>query len=122
MPYRYRHIRTGQRQVRKEYYILQKLHMSEKQVHGSIIAVANVLFGRKEFGEWKAYNRDLPTDNNTLPAPSNLNRTEPYMEAMILAGIITEIMSPDSKEVVITYSNDGSGQSGVATMLCNLLQ
>ena len=118
MPCRYRHIRTGQRQVRKEYYILAEklkaeLHMSEKQVHGSIIAVANVLFGRKEFGEWKAYNRDLPTENNTLPSPSNLNRTEPYMEAMILAGIVTEIMSPDSKEVVITYSNDGSGQSGV---------
>ena len=74
MPYKYRHIRTGLRSVRKEYYVLAErlkaeLHMSEKQVQGSIIATANMLFGRSDYGEWKLYNRDVPSDDNTLPAP-----------------------------------------------------
>ena len=35
---------------------------------------------------------------------------------MILAGIVTEIMSPES-EATITYSNDGSSKSGVGNFI-----
>ena len=99
------------------YRLKAVLHMSEKQVQGSIIATANMLFGRSDYGEWKLYNRDVPSDDNTLPTPSNLNRTEPYLEAMVLAGIVTEIMSIDTEKAVITYSNDGSGQNGVGNYM-----
>ena len=84
--------------------------MSENQTQGAICAVANILFGRKDFGEWKQYDKGRTTNCNTLPAPSNTKRTETYVEALILAGIANEIMSPDS-ETVVTYSNDGSAQS-----------
>ena len=48
-----------------------------------------------------------PYDSNTLPSPSNTNRTEPYSEVMILSNIVEEIMNGNSQSVV-TYSNDGS--------------
>ena len=122
MPYRFRHIRHGPHSVRPEYYLLthqlkSELHMSEAQAQGAIIAVANTLFGRKEFGEWKPYHKGQVADYNTLPAPTNINRTEPYVEAMVLAGIVSEIMSPESEKTVVTYSNDGSGKSGVGKFI-----
>ena len=86
--------------------------MSDNQVEGSICICANILFGRNKFDKRKRHDKDQPTDNNTLPATTNSNRTEDYVEALILAGIANEIMLPDSY-VVVTYSNDGSAQSGV---------
>ena len=47
-----------------------------------------------------------PYDSNTLPSPSNTNRTEPYSEVMILSNIVEEIMNGNSQSVV-TYSNVG---------------
>ena len=110
MPMRYRHIRAGERRVKPEYYLLMhvlksKYHMSENMAQGAIIEVANYLFGRKEHGEWKPYKPGEVSDCNTLPSPSNTNRTEPYIEAMILSHIVEEIMCSDSNSVV-TYSND----------------
>ena len=87
-----------------------ELHLSEAQAQGAI-SVANILFGRQEFREWKIYEKGKEVDYNTLPAPTNMNRTKPYFEIMILASIVTEIMSPES-ETTITYSNDGSSKSG----------
>ena len=112
MPMRYRHIRVGERRVKPEYYLLMhvlesKYHMSENMAQGAIIEVANYLFGRKEHGEWKPYKPGEVSDCNTLQSPSNTNRTEPYIEAMILSHIVEEIMCSDSNSVV-TYSNDGS--------------
>ena len=54
MPFRFRHIQSGLRSVRPEYYKLthklkSELHLSEAQVQGAIISVANILSGRQEF-------------------------------------------------------------------------
>ena len=56
MPFRFCHIRIGLRSVRPEYYKLThklktELHLSEVQAQGAIISVADILFGRQEFGE-----------------------------------------------------------------------
>ena len=72
-----------------------------------IIKVANYLFGHKQHGKWKPYKSGKPYDCNTLLLPSNTNRTELYIEAMIISNIIEEIMNGDS-QTVVTYSNDGS--------------
>ena len=40
-----------------------------------------------------------------------MRQVEPYLEAMALASIVEEIM--EGKKMVVTYSNDGSGMSGV---------
>ena len=92
-----------------------ELHLSEAQAQGAI-SVANILFGRQEFRELKIYEKGKEVDYNTLPAPTNMNRTKPYFEIMILASIVTEIMSPES-ETTITYSNDGSSKSGAGNFI-----
>ena len=73
------------------------LHISEEQGQGAKIAVVNILFDRNEFGESKWFKDEHEVDSNTVPAPININWTEPYIEAMILAGTVTEIMTSDSK-------------------------
>ena len=98
------------------YKLKSKLHLSENQAQGAICTVANNLFGRKEYGAWKHYERDKPTTYNTLPTINNTNRTEAYVEALILAGITNEIMSSEM-EIVVTYSNDGSALSGVGNYI-----
>ena len=90
--------------------------MSEAQVQGSIISVANILFNRKEFGEWRLYEKREPTDVNTLPASTNINRTESYVEAMILSSIVEDVMN-SNENGVITYSNDGSSLSGTGSFV-----
>ena len=93
MPYEHRHVQNGPQSVREEYYIAMhrmesQLHMSDNQVEGLICICVNILFGHTKFGKWKRYDKDQPTDNNTLPATTNSNRTEAYVEALILAGIV----------------------------------
>ena len=61
----------------------------------------------------KKNSRKNPIDSNTLPAKNSSLREEGYMEAFVLAGIVLEIMSPESIKSAITISNDGSAQSGV---------
>ena len=92
-----------------------ELHLSEAQAQGAI-SVANILFGRQEFREWKIYEKGKEVDYNTLPAPTNMNRTKPYFEIMILASIVTEIMSPES-ETTITYSNEKKTKSGAGNFI-----
>ena len=41
-----------------------------------------------------------PYDCNTLPSSSSTNRTETYIEVMILSNIVEEIMHGDSQSVV----------------------
>ena len=84
MPLRYRHIRYEERQVKPEYYLLMhvvksKYHISENMARKAITEIANYLFGCKEHGKWKPYKSGEPYDCNTLPSPSNTNRTDPYM-------------------------------------------
>ena len=68
----------------------------------AIIEIANYLFGHKEHGKWKLYKSGEPYDCNTLPSPSNTNRTEPYIEAMILSNIVEVIKNIDPQNVVTT--------------------
>ena len=116
-------IRSGPRSIRPEYYILiHKLKnqhiMSENQSQGAIIEVANTLFVRN----WKPYNKTKKDekgqicDFNTLPSPTNTNRTEPYIEALILSGIVNEIMD-ETNEIIVTYSNDGSALNRVGSFI-----
>ena len=116
MPEYDHYIRYGLRSVRSVYYItMHKLksefHLSENQAQGAICTVANNLFNHKEFGEWKRYEKEKPTDYNTLPAPTTTNRTESCIEPLILSVIVDEIMNIEKS--VVTYSNDGSSQTGV---------
>ena len=73
MPEDYRHIRYGICSIRPEYYIT--MHKLKSEVQGEICTVANNLFNHKEFGEWKRYQKKNPTNYNTLPVPTNTNRT-----------------------------------------------
>ena len=124
MPLHQLHIRCGERKVKPEYYLLMnesKHHMSE-----NLEEVANYLFGHKEYGKWKRYKSDEPYDCNTLSSPSNTNRTEPYIEPMILSNILEEIMNGDSQKAV-TYSNnelslDRTGSFKVQSFNINGLQ
>ena len=116
MPSKYRNVRLGERQVRPEIYqVIQKLkstlHMSQAQAEGSIVEIANTVFGRNKFGPWKVFKHNKPYDVNTLPASSNTNRLDPYVEAMGLSSITGQMMNSENSTVV--YSNDGSGMSGV---------
>ena len=49
--------------------------MSENMAQGAIIEVVNYLFGRKKHGKLKPYKSGEPNDCNTLPSPSNTNKT-----------------------------------------------
>ena len=121
-PFEYQHPRMGLRSVRPEFYALMhylfsSLHMSQEQVEGSIVAVANMLFGRK----WKVYsNETYGTDNDTLPSMSNTRRTERYMEALALYYIVEEIMKEDTSlsigEHVIVYWMTKKPEWGLATV------
>ena len=100
MPLHYRHIRCGERRVKPEYYLLMhvlksKYHISGNMAQRAIFEIANYLFGRKEHFKWKPYKSREQYDCNTLPSQSNINRTEPYIEAMILSNIVEEIMNGD---------------------------
>ena len=112
LPFKYRHLRSSLQDVRPEVYqviakMKSKYHMSQVQAEGAIVEVGNILFGRN----WKFYDKDLPTNCNTLPAGSNMRRVEPYIEAMALSSIVEEIMT--GEKMTVTYSNDGSAMSGV---------
>lgn len=48
-----------------------------------------------------------PYDCNTLPSPSNSNRTELYIKAMKFSNNLEEIMNGDSQSVLTDW-NDGS--------------
>jgi len=120
LPSQYRHIRLSQRSVRPEVYtLMHKLkstyHMSQRQCEGAIIEVANNLFGRK----WKFYDKELPTDADTLPAGSNTRRTESYIEAMALSAIVEEIV--EGGDATVMYANDGSGMNGVGNYVVQSL-
>ena len=81
------------------------------QTHGSIVEIANTVFGRNKLGPWKVFKHNKPHDVNTLPASSNINRLDPYVEAMVLSSITEQMINSENSTIV--YSNDGFGLSGV---------
>ena len=118
LPHRFRHIRSGLHSVNPSYYVAMnrmksELHMSEEQSQGSVCIIFNEMLDRKKFGGWKRYKSGELVDNNTLLAKNNTLRNETYIEAIVLAGIVNEMMSSDSINTAITLSNDASAQSGV---------
>ena len=125
LPFQFCHICNGPRSVKPEIYkvatiLSSSYHMSQSQVQGAIITVANELFGRKEFGEWKVYSSTEPQDDNTLPSFNNVRRAEHYFEAMALNMVVEEIME-DGNDATVVYSNDGSVQSGVGKYIVQSL-
>lgn len=126
IPYKYRHTREGLRSVKPDIYFVMNVlssqfHMSQHQVEGAIVTIANELFGRKTFGEWKIYESNNVINNNTLPSMSNTRRTECYIEAMALGLLVEEIMNENVENSCIVYSNDGSSQSGVGNYVVQSL-
>ena len=124
LPYKYRHIRHGLCSVRPQVYkvikILQaKYHLSYEQAVGAIITISNILFGRENFGAWKAHEPNGVCDNNTMPERRNSRRTDSYIEVMALHSIAEEIMT--GEDTCIVLSNDGSSQSGVGTYVVQSL-
>ena len=121
MPDQYQHVRYGLRSVRTEIYsVMNKLsaefHMTKSQIEGSIITIANSLFGR----EWRPYSKNEIPDLNTLPSMRNIIHTEPSFEAMALNAIVEEMMK-DECNACITYSNDGSSMNGVGAYVVQSL-
>ena len=123
LPYKYRHIRTGQQSIRPEYYTVKSIlqseyHMSDHQSDGAIIVVANHLFGRKKYGELKKYMANSETTKNALPAHSNRRRVEVLVETMALHMVVEELMTG---EACVVYSNDGPVQRGMGNYVVQSL-
>ena len=93
-----------------------KYHLSKSQIEGSVITIANTLFGR----EGRLYTPREECDLNTLPKMKNLVHTEPYFEAMALSSIVKEMMS-ENTIASITYSNNGSSMSVVGSYVVQSL-
>ena len=116
LPIEYRHIRRGLQSVRPEYYVLIEkfisvYHMSYEQAEAAVRETANDLFGRKEFGKWKSYNRKEDIDDNTLPMRKNCRVNSKLFEAMALSLLVEDIMNDQTNSTCIVYSNDGSGMN-----------
>ena len=114
MPFKCRHIHSGLRSVRPEFYTrihkLKSLYqMSQRQAEAAVIEVGNCLLERKV----QFYNPEKPIDSNTLPAKSNSRRTELYIDAMALASIVKEVVG--SRKVSVTYANNGSVTGGATS-------
>ena len=121
IPKKYCHIRESERKVREEIYSVMhlmssKFHMSKRQIEGSILAVANILFGLN----WKPFKPKGTQDLDTMPSMKNILHTEPLFEAMALNAIVEEMMDNETKSM-ITYSNDGSSMSGVGSYVVQSL-
>ena len=121
MPERYCHVRYGDSRVENEIYcVIQKmsseLHMSKRQIEGSILAVANILLER----DWKPYKIKGVVDSKTLCSIKNIQYTEPLFVDMALCAIVHEIMSSET-DAAITYSNDDSSMSGVGSYVVQSL-
>ena len=125
LPSEYRHIRSSANKVKPNIYmVMEKLssvyHMSARQVQGAITTIANDLFGRKEYGQWKTNEESQTIDVNTLPCQKSFRVTETCLEAMALGRIVDEIMD-DTSDVTVVYSNDGSARSGVGSYVVQSL-
>ena len=67
--------------------------MSDEKSDEAIIVVANDLFGRKHFGEWRKYTPNKEVNINNLPAHSNTRCVEVQMVAMLLHLIVEELIT-----------------------------
>ena len=106
MPSKYRNVRFGERQVRQEIYqVIQNqksiLNMSQAQAEGSIVEIANTVFGRNKLGLCKVFKHNKPYDVNTLSASSNTNRLDPYVEAIVHKSITEQMMKNKTSQSLL---------------------
>ena len=83
-------------------------------IEGSIIAIANLIFGRS----LKPYDKYSTPDLDTLPSMTNRRENEPMFEALVLNVIVEELMAEGNRAIV--YANDGS-RSGVGSFVVQSL-
>ena len=124
LPKKFRHIRSGLRSVKPEYYkLIEKFisvyHMSYNQAEAAVRETANHLFGREEFGKWKSFDPDQPVDSNTLPQRRNSRENSKLFEAMALNLLVEDVMN--STKTCVVYSHDGSGMNGVGSYVVHSL-
>ena len=101
-PDKFWYVRYNDKSVRPELYsvmhkLSSKFQMSNNETEGSIITIANTLFGRK----WRPYTSRKERDLNKLPSMKYLVHNEPCFEAMILSSTGDEMMSKDIIKSII---------------------
>ena len=87
--------------------------MSYEQAVAAVRGTANYLFGRKEFGECKSFDPNVPVDNNTLPKRKNVLKNPKLFEAMTSNLLVEDVMKGNKAETCVVYSFDGSAMSGL---------
>lgn len=70
-------------------------------------------FGGKEFGEWKSYDPNVLSDNDTLPECKNMHKNSIIFEAMALNFLVEDVMRGNKTKASVVYSLDGSAMSGI---------
>ena len=112
MPVKYRHLRTGQRKVRPEFYravdkLMSVYHCSYSQAVAGVVETGNLMFDRK----WKYHDNDPDkVDLNTVPADAQIRQAGKAILALTLSEIVEQMMA--GSDVVITYHDDGSKKQG----------
>ena len=84
-------------------------------IEGSIIAMANLIFGRS----LKSYDKYSTPDLDTLQSMTNMRENEPLFEALALNAIVEELVAEGNHAKV--YANDGSSRSGVGSFVVQSL-
>ena len=87
--------------------------MSYDQAEAAVIETANCVLWRKEFGEWKSYDPNVLSDNDTLPEWKNMHKNSTLFEAMTLNILAEDVMRRNKTETSVLYSLDGSAMGGI---------
>lgn len=112
IPPQYRHLRSGQRKIRPEFYrtvdkLMSVYHCSYSQAVAGVVETGNMMFGRS----WKYHDEDPDKiDIDTVPADAQIRQAGKAILALTLSEITDLMMS--GSDVVITYHDDGSKKQG----------
>lgn len=87
--------------------------MSYEQAEATVTETANCVLGKKEFGEWKSYDPNVLSDNDTLPECKNMHKNSIIFEAMALNFLVEDVMRGNKTKASVVYSLDGSAMSGI---------
>ena len=88
-------------------------HMSYEQAEAAVTETANCVLWRKEFGEWKSYDPNVLSDNDTLPEWKNMHKNSTLFEAMTLNILAEDVMRRNKTETSVLYSLNGSAMGGI---------
>ena len=117
MPTKWAHIRSGERQIKPEFYLtvdklISVFHCSKRQAVAAVVTVGNIMFGR----QWKQHNEDKNViDNDTTPGLASIRNTGKAIHVLALRCIVEEMMQGES--TVITYHDDGSKKKSVGSFM-----